>query len=77
MLCCIKDGPAYGQELSNRFSVSSTTVYHHMNKLMVAGLVESKLDGNRIYFSMNRSNVADLISRLVLLLLDTEFSHAD
>ncbi|MCH5279635.1 MAG: hypothetical protein J1E60_07605 [Christensenellaceae bacterium] len=47
-----------------------------MNKLMVAGLVESKLDGNRIYFSMNRSNVADLISWLALLLLDTEFSHA-
>lgn len=69
MLCCIKDHPTYGQELSSRFGVSPTTVYHHMNKLIVAGLVESKLNGNRVYFSMNQQNVLALIEQLKTLLL--------
>ncbi len=69
MLCCIKDRSTYGQELSSRFGVSSTTVYHHMNKLIVAGLVESKLNGNRVYFSMNQQNVLALIEQLKTLLL--------
>lgn len=72
MLCCIKDRSTYGQELSCRFGVSSTTVYHHMNKLIVAGLVESKLNGNRVYFSMNRQNVLALIEQLKTLLLENK-----
>ena len=72
MLCSIKDKPTYGQELSNKFSVSSTTVYHHMNKLIVAGLVDSTLDGNKVYFTMNRANVITFISRLCTLLLDCD-----
>ena len=72
MLCSIKDKPTYGQELSNKFSVSSTTVYHHMNKLIVAGLVDSTLDGNKVYFTMNRANVVTFISRLCTLLLDCD-----
>ncbi len=72
MLCSIKGHPTYGQELSNQFNVSPTTVYHHMNKLIVAGLVNSKLDGNRVYFSLNRPNVVSLICRLSMLLLDVE-----
>lgn len=69
ILCCIKDSATYGQELSSRFGVSSTTVYHHMNKLIVAGLVESKINGNRVYFSMNQQNVSELIQQLRILLL--------
>lgn len=72
MLCSIKNKPTYGQELSNKFSVSSTTVYHHMNKLIVAGLVDSTLDGNKVYFTMNRANVITFISRLCTLLLDCD-----
>ncbi len=72
MLCCIKDRPTYGQELSSRFGVSSTTVYHHMNKLIVAGLVESKLNGNRVYFSMNQQNVLALVEQLKTLLLGSK-----
>lgn len=69
MLCCIRDRSTYGQDLSSRFGVSSTTVYHHMNKLMLAGIVESKLNGNRIYFTMNRRHVSELIDQLRTLLL--------
>ena len=69
MLCCTRDRATYGQELSGRFGVSSTTVYHHMNKLIVAGLVESKISGNRVYFSMNQNNVSQLIDQLRTLLL--------
>lgn len=72
MLCSIKNKPTYGQELSNKFSVSSTTVYHHMNKLIVAGLADSTLDGNKVYFTMNRANVITFISRLCTLLLDCD-----
>ena len=68
MLCCIKNRPVYGQELSNRFGVTSTTVYHHMNKLLIAGLAESRLEGNWVYFSINRQGVSDLIEQLRLLL---------
>lgn len=72
MLRSIKDRPTYGQELSNKFSVSSTTVYHHMNKLIVAGLVDSTIDGNKVYFTMNRANVITLINRLCAVLLDCD-----
>ncbi len=72
MLCSVKDKPTYGQDLSNKFSVSSTTVYHHMNKLIVAGLVDSTLDGNKVYFTMNRTNVVTFISRLCAVLLDCD-----
>lgn len=72
MLCSIKNKPTYGQELSNKFSVSSTTVYHHMNKLIVAGLADSTLDGDKVYFTMNRANVVTFISRLCTLLLDCD-----
>ena len=70
MLCCIKNQSTYGQELSNRFGVTSTTVYHHMNKLLMVGLAESKLEGNRVYFSMNRQGVSALIEQLKRLLLE-------
>lgn len=70
MLCCIKNQSTYGQELSNRFGVTSTTVYHHMNKLLMVGLAESKLAGNRVYFSMNRQGVSALINQLKRLLLE-------
>lgn len=70
MLCCIKNQSTYGQELSNRFGVTSTTVYHHMNKLLMVGLAESKLEGNRVYFSMNQQGVSTLIDQLKRLLLE-------
>lgn len=72
MLCSICHRPTYGQELSSRFGVSSTTVYHHMNKLIVAGLVESKLNGNRVYFSMKQQNALNLIEQLRALLLESK-----
>lgn len=70
MLCSIKNQSTYGQELSNRFGVTSTTVYHHMNKLLMVGLAESKLEGNRVYFSMNQQGVSTLIEQLKRLLLE-------
>lgn len=69
MLCCIREQSTYGQDLSSRFGVSPTTIYHHMNKLIMAGLVESKIIGNRVYFSMNKKNISDLIEQLRTLLL--------
>lgn len=70
MLCSIRSNASYGQDLAARFGVSSTTVYHHMNKLIVAGLVDSKIHGNRVYFSMNRQNILALIEQTRSLLLD-------
>ncbi len=72
ILCYLRDNSAYGQELSDRFKLSTTTIWHHMNKLQVSGFVNSIFSGNRTYYTMDKNKVRAYISRLKRLLLNEE-----
>ncbi len=69
ILCTLRDRPSYGQELSERFNVNRTTVYHHLNKLQKIHFVEPSFSGAKIYFTMNKQNVRKFMMRLNKLLL--------
>ncbi|MEE0680869.1 MAG: ArsR/SmtB family transcription factor [Candidatus Gastranaerophilaceae bacterium] len=70
ILCYLREHTAYGQELSDRFKLSTTTIWHHMNKLQVSGFVSSIFGGNRTYYAMDKDKVRNYIARLKWLLLN-------
>lgn len=69
ILCYLKDRKAYGQELSARFGLSRNTIHHHMSKLLAARLVTCTVDGNRVYYTIDRASVSELLDRQRDLLL--------
>ena len=69
ILCFLRDRTAYGQELSDRFGLARNTIHHHMSKLSNAGLVTCTVDGNRVYYALDRAAVDRLLLRQRQLLL--------
>lgn len=69
ILCYLRDRRAYGQELSARFGLSRNTIHHHMSKLLAARLVTCTVDGNRVYYTVDRDSVSTLLERERELLL--------
>lgn len=61
ILCYLCSHDAYGLELSEHFSLSRNTIHHHMNKLVSNGLVSSRNDGNRTYYTLDKAAFALLI----------------
>ncbi|MEG1772066.1 MAG: winged helix-turn-helix domain-containing protein [Clostridia bacterium] len=55
---------AYGQELSNKFNLSTPTISQHMAKLYNAGLITSMVNGNKVYYIMNKKNIKLFIKQL-------------
>lgn len=69
ILCYLRDHPAYGQELSEHFGLSRNTIYHHMNKLLNAGMVACTVEGTRVYYAIDREQVDALLAQQRYLLL--------
>ena len=69
ILCFLRDHTAYGQELSDRFGLARNTIHHHMSKLSNAGLVTCTVDGNRVYYALDRAAVDRLLLQQRKLLL--------
>lgn len=63
ILCFLKEKSAYGQELSSQFDLSRNTISHHMNKLITAGLVTCTMEGNRVYYSLNKGMLTGFIEK--------------
>lgn len=63
ILCHLRRNSAYGQELSEHFSLSRNTIHHHMNKLISTGLVSCSIEGNRTYYSLNKTAFFALLQR--------------
>lgn len=64
ILCYLRDHPAYGQELSAHFGLARNTIHHHMSKLINTGLVSAKVEGVRVYYSLNQAHLSDLLDQL-------------
>ncbi len=69
ILCYLRSRSAYGQELSSHFGLSRNTIHHHMSKLLAARLVTCTVDGNRVYYTVDRDSVALLLDRQRELLI--------
>jgi DNA-binding transcriptional ArsR family regulator len=65
----IKDKPAYGFEIANELSLSTSTISYHMNALISASLVKLEKDANKIYYSSNKETITDLIEDIQEMLL--------
>lgn len=69
ILCFLRDRSAYGQELSDHFCLARNTVHHHMSKLSNAGLITCTVDGNRVYYAVDKPSMDRLLARQRRLLL--------
>lgn len=69
ILCFLRDRSAYGQELSDQFGLARNTIHHHMSKLSNAGLITYTVDGNRVYYAVDKQAVDRLLTRQRHLLL--------
>lgn len=69
ILCYLRSHEAYGQELAAKFGLSRNTIHHHMSKLLAAQLVKCTVDGNRVYYRVDKESVERLLERQKALLL--------
>ena len=73
ILVSIKDTSAYGQELSEKFNLSTSTISHHMTALINARFVKVEKKNNRIYYSMNKDILENFLNEVNKLLLNSSF----
>jgi DNA-binding transcriptional ArsR family regulator len=52
-------------DLVEAFATSQPTISHHLNILKGLGLVSSRKEGKRVYYSINRENVVECCGMLV------------
>jgi DNA-binding transcriptional ArsR family regulator len=57
--------PWYGHELAERLGVSNSTISHHMTQLVMAGLVHSYREENRVYFQLEPSQFREVLNQVV------------
>lgn len=57
--------PWYGHELAERLGVSNSTISHHMTQLIMAGLVHSYREENRVYFQLEPGKFRQVLSQVV------------
>lgn len=69
IVCYLRNREAYGQELAAKFGLSRNTIHHHMTRLLAAHLVKCTVDGNRVYYTVDRQAFAAFLDRQRRLLL--------
>lgn len=57
----LADGPVYGRELARLLDVAPATVSQHMSLLMAAGVVKLENEGSKVYYSLNKDGMRELI----------------
>ncbi|MDE6219788.1 MAG: metalloregulator ArsR/SmtB family transcription factor [Lachnospiraceae bacterium] len=60
ILSYIRDKEAYGSELAKHLNLTTATVSHHMNALLLAGLVEVKREDKRVYYTANKKVLEEI-----------------
>ncbi|MDF2985636.1 MAG: transcriptional regulator [Eubacterium sp.] len=65
----IKSKPAYGFEIANAFNLSTSTISYHMNGLIQARLVKIEKEANKIYYSLNKETVEEILKDIGEMLL--------
>ncbi len=60
----IKNNDPYGQEIAKQFNMTPNLLSHHMSKLQAQGLVNTRMEGNRVYYSINQDNILLLLDQV-------------
>ena len=59
---CVKS--SYGQELAGKLGLTTATVYHHLSRLQVAGLISVETSSARSYYKVNGDTLSKFIKGL-------------
>jgi DNA-binding transcriptional ArsR family regulator len=70
ILLKIKDNKAYGQELAEYLGLTTATISHHMSTLMDAGFVFIEKENNRVYYSLNKDKIDEVLQLAKQALID-------
>lgn len=68
ILRCLSGGELYGQEIAKQLGLYSTTISHHMAKLINCRLVRCRLAGNKAFYSIDTDGAKAFINSLADLL---------
>jgi len=55
---------SYGQEIAEKFGISTATVSYHMDYFLGASLIHIERKGRRLYYSVNKSQIRDCLKFL-------------
>ncbi len=69
IFCYLRERPAYGQELSERFGLARNTIHYHMTKLFDVGLVRCMVKGACVYYSIDEAHFSHLLDHQRTLFL--------
>lgn len=61
ILSYIRDREAYGSELAKHLDLTTATVSHHMNALLLAGLVEVRREDKRVYYTADKKALGEIL----------------
>jgi DNA-binding transcriptional ArsR family regulator len=64
ILTLLSRGERTAGELASSFDMTKPSMSHHFMVLKEAGLVESRRDGQQIYYSLNTTVLEDVLTRL-------------
>ncbi len=53
--------PCYGKEIANELNLSTATISYHVNALIKQGLLQTVLDSNRVYYSLNTEKLSQYL----------------
>lgn len=68
ILRCLSGGELYGQEIAKQLGLYSTTISHHMAKLINCRLVRCRLAGNKAFYSIDHDGAKTFMNSLADLL---------
>lgn len=68
ILRCLGNGEMYGQEIAKQVGLYSTTISHHMAKLINCRIVRCRLAGNKAYYSIDKDGAQEFVNGICDLL---------
>ena len=64
ILRCLSNGEMYGREIAKQLGLYSTTISHHMAKLINCRIVRCRLAGNKAYYSLDNEGAKRFLDSL-------------
>ncbi|MBH1941603.1 winged helix-turn-helix transcriptional regulator [Mobilitalea sibirica] len=64
ILTSLKKSPKYATELAAQLGLTTATVSHHMNNLLIAQMVYVEKENGKYYYHINEATVKNLLDRL-------------
>lgn len=63
---------AYGKEIADALKLSTPTISYHVNALMDLGLVKTSIEANKVYYTVNKEAIENLLDDIKRFFLAEE-----